>query len=1747
MSLVLAALGVACGDQPLEVVPDREVEEGAGLTRAPGWMADATASEDGLVISTDKDDYQPGDTVNFTGSGWPANDTLDILLEDEPATHEPHSWWVPVGEDGTFRDSTYVVDNTDLDVTFTLTATSRAGGRSLAVQFTDANIGNDLGIAPATASVVRGGFVDYTITVTFGGNTTPCTAPLSVAGLSSGTTGVFTPTSVTGHSDDTPKTSTLRITTTGTTPLGPDGFTVTASTGAGCTGANRNVNGTINVSGPATKVVFGQQPTNEESATPIAPAVTVRVLDASNNLVGNSSAPITLAIGTNPGSGTLSGTLTQNAVNGVATFANLSIDKIGTGYTLVATSPGLTSATSNGFNITLGPASQLAFFTQPSGGVAGAAFGTQPRVEVQDAGGNRRNAGSGSNAPITLAIVPGTGTAGAALTCTTNPLNAVAGLATFAGCRINLDGTDYRLRATSGTLTSADSDPFDITPANQPPTVDAGGPYTVAEGTAQTLTPTVNDPDGNPLIYTWTVNTAGIDAGGACTFDNASIKNPKVTCTDDSQGASGGKFTLTLQVSDGIAPAVNDNADLTVTNADPVANAGGPYSGNEGAEIQLNGSGDDPGNNDDAHLGYQWTAVATGIDAGGACTFDNAASKNAKVTCTDDGSFKVSLVVSDDDGGTSVASEATLTVANVAPTATAGGPYSGEEGSEIQLGGSGDDPGNNDDPDLTYQWTAITTGIDPGGACTFDDATKKNAKVTCTDDGSFQVRLVAKDDDGGTSTASDATLTVGNAGPVANAGPDYTGSEGTAVQLNGSVTDAGTNDTHVWSWHYVAGSGVDAGASCTFTSATAEDPKITCTDDGVVELTLKVTDDDGAESTDKALLTLSNVAPVADAGGPYNAAVEGTAVTLSGSATDKGSNDTHTYQWTVDDSGITSGGSCTFDSNVAQNPKLTCSDNGTATATLVVTDDDGAASAESHATVTVANADPVANAGPDYDGFEGTAVQLNGSVTDAGANDTHTWSWKYVAGSGVDAGASCSFSNASAEDPTITCTDDGVVELTLKVTDDDGGEGTDEALLTLANVAPVANAGGPYGNGVEGSAITLSGSATDKGANDSHTFKWTVDDSGITSGGSCAFDSDIAQNPKLTCDDNGTATVTLVATDDDGAASAESHASVTVANADPVANAGPDYTGSEGTGVKLNGSFTDAGANDTHTWTWKYVAGTGVDAGATCSFSDASLDPYITCTDDGVVELTLTVTDDDGGEGSDKATLTLANVAPVAEAGGPYTSIEGSAFTLNGSATDKGANDVISYKWTADVSDLNGGGCSFDNDTKKNAEITCTDNGVVTLTLKATDDDGDHTTDQTTLTLANADPVANAGPDYTGSEGTGVKLNGSFTDAGGNDTHTWAWKYVAGTGVDAGATCSFSDATLDPYITCTDDGVVELTLTVTDDDGGEGSDQATLTLSNVAPVANAGGPYTAVAEGGMVGLTGSATDKGANDTRTYKWTLDASGIDGGGTCSIGNDTQAATTVSCNDNGTLKVTLVATDDDGGVSAGSQATITFNNANPAITAFTKADGTALPTTLIVAGTLGLKVAFGDAGTNDSHTLEVDCGSGTFALPVPAASPATGSCTFPAIGSTTIRVKVADDDNGYHILSHTILVKYDFVGFSAPVDRPTTMNVSKAGQAIPLKWTLKNANGTPVTDLATVTVRAVNMACALGSTDDLVEEYAAGASGLQNFGDGRYQFNWKTPTSYASSCKSIELVFAAGGVSYTEGPHAFFSFKK
>ena len=98
------------------------------------------------------------------------------------------------------------------------------------------------------------------------------------------------------------------------------------------------------------QLVFTAQPTNRGAGLTITPAVVVTAEDSANVPLASFSGAITLAIGTGPG--TLAGTTTQNAVNGVATFGDLSINKIANAYTLTASpAGGLPAATSSAFNI----------------------------------------------------------------------------------------------------------------------------------------------------------------------------------------------------------------------------------------------------------------------------------------------------------------------------------------------------------------------------------------------------------------------------------------------------------------------------------------------------------------------------------------------------------------------------------------------------------------------------------------------------------------------------------------------------------------------------------------------------------------------------------------------------------------------------------------------------------------------------------------------------------------------------------------------------------------------------------------------------------------------------------------------------------------------------------------------------------------------------------------------------------------------------------------------------------------------------------------------------------------------------------------------------------------------------------------------------------------------------------------------------------------------------------------------------
>jgi len=134
------------------------------------------------------------------------------------------------------------------------------------------------------------------------------------------------------------------------------GYTLTASA-TSLSGATSN-GFTINPGAPA-RLSFGQQPTDVEGNVALTPAVTATVVDAFGNVATGATNAVTLGFGVNvwqspfsPGA-TLLGTKTANAVNGVATFSDLRVDKPGAGYTLAATAAGLSDGSSAPFAVNL--------------------------------------------------------------------------------------------------------------------------------------------------------------------------------------------------------------------------------------------------------------------------------------------------------------------------------------------------------------------------------------------------------------------------------------------------------------------------------------------------------------------------------------------------------------------------------------------------------------------------------------------------------------------------------------------------------------------------------------------------------------------------------------------------------------------------------------------------------------------------------------------------------------------------------------------------------------------------------------------------------------------------------------------------------------------------------------------------------------------------------------------------------------------------------------------------------------------------------------------------------------------------------------------------------------------------------------------------------------------------------------------------------------------------------------------------
>src|SRR6059036_3722375 len=182
---------------------------------------------------------------------------------------------------------------------------------------------------------------------------------------------------------------------------------------------------------PPARVTFASVPVSAQAGAPINPPIQVTVQDSAGRTTRRDTL-VVLSLVANPGGDKLQGDSVVRSVNGVATFANLRLDKAGSGYTLTAAAPNLRPDTSAAFSVMPAPATQLLFTTQPSATMQDSAIKGPVQVTAYDSLGNKATNFTGS---IRLRIgTDGSLSKKAALAG--GVASAVAGVATFPNLRI---------------------------------------------------------------------------------------------------------------------------------------------------------------------------------------------------------------------------------------------------------------------------------------------------------------------------------------------------------------------------------------------------------------------------------------------------------------------------------------------------------------------------------------------------------------------------------------------------------------------------------------------------------------------------------------------------------------------------------------------------------------------------------------------------------------------------------------------------------------------------------------------------------------------------------------------------------------------------------------------------------------------------------------------------------------------------------------------------------------------------------------------------------------------------------------------------------------------------------------------------------------------------------------------------------------------------------------------------------------
>ncbi|WP_373540280.1 PKD domain-containing protein [Chamaesiphon sp.] len=231
------------------------------------------------------------------------------------------------------------------------------------------------------------------------------------------------------------------------------------------------------------------------------------------------------------------------------------------------------------------------------------------------------------------------------------------------------------------------------------------------------------------------------------------------------------------------------------------------------------------------------------------------------------------------DGQISNLATVNLTINNLPPTIeTVLIPNQINEGQTIQLKATATDGGSSDN--ITYTWDLGDNSQPVIG---------QNITHQFIDNGTYNVNLTVTDQDGGT-TQQSTQIVVDNVAPTATiTTPNTTLNQGESLNLGVTYSDAGIKDTHTITWNFGDGSNPVSNVN---------NPSHQFTKAGTHNVTVTVTDNDGASTTNTIQVTVTNIAPTINTVNIPTNIKEGSTVQLTAIASDAG-NDSLTYNWYI--------------------------------------------------------------------------------------------------------------------------------------------------------------------------------------------------------------------------------------------------------------------------------------------------------------------------------------------------------------------------------------------------------------------------------------------------------------------------------------------------------------------------------------------------------------------------------------------------------------------------------------------------------------------------------------------------------------------------------------------------------------------------------------------------------------------------------------------------------------------------------